>query len=95
MEIPIGELPTIVGNFLGIGPVAGGLLLSGFFLFGILIALNVLGVNILGEAIAGVAFLGLFTALGWFPIWLMLIIAFITAVMVADKVSKAAKVGGE
>jgi len=92
-DVPIGDLPSIVGGFLGVGPTVGGIILSGLILFGILIALSILDVGILGEAIGGIAFLSIFTFLGWFPIWLMLIVAFITAVLVANQVSQTAKGG--
>ena len=86
--IDITLIPTILGDLLGVEATVTGIILSVVCMMGILLALAILDVNPVGIGIGGVGVLVVFTALTWFPWWIMLPVAAIAAWMIASEVRK-------
>ncbi len=88
--IDVTLIPTILGDLLGIDAIIVGILISVVCMMGVLLALAVLDVNAVGIGVGGVGVLVVFTALTWFPWWIMLPVGAIAAWMIASEIRKVA-----
>lgn len=86
--IDITLIPTILGDLLGVEATVTGIVLSVVCMIAVLLALAVLDVNAVGMGVGGIGVLVLFTALTWFPWWIMLPVGAIAAWMIASEVKK-------
>ncbi|MBA7683504.1 hypothetical protein ES703_91873 [subsurface metagenome] len=86
--IDITLIPTIIGDLLGVDAAIMGIVLSVVCMMGVLLALAVLDIKPIGLAIGGIGLLVVFTALTWFPWWIMLPIGAIAAWMIASELRK-------
>lgn len=78
-------IPEIFGEILGLGLEPSGILLTIIGLMAISITLSVLDLSNMGIAIIDVCWVSFCTYMAWFPIWIMIIIALIVAVLFARK----------
>ena len=90
MSLNMTAIPQAFAEIFGISYDASGILISVVLTICILLAFALLmeGFNIMPIAIVGIGCFSLFTFLGWFPIWIMIIICLIIAVLVASQATK-------
>ncbi len=88
------EVPTYIDNQLGVGEFIGGLLASIFILMLTLVPLMVLtkGKQYTVYIIVALAVLAPLVGLGWFPIWVYILIVLAIAVGLGRQISDA--IGG-
>ena len=82
------EIPEIFGELLGLGLEPTGILLTVIGLMAISITLAILELSNMGIAVVDVSWISFCTYMEWFPIWIMIIIALIVAVLFARKAVK-------
>ena len=82
--------PQAVGEKLGIGTFAGGILLGiillAIFMFPIMMIARRRGTGFMAELIFGLAIFGFCIAVNWFPIWFIVILTFLVAILFAKKI---------
>ena len=92
----VTEIPEIFGEILGLGLEPSGILLTIIGLAVISITLSILELSNMGIAIIDVSWIAFCTYMQWFPIWIMIIVTLIVAVLFARKtVSYIAGSGAE
>lgn len=91
--INVSEIPTLIGNFIGLPPLLASTIIAVALTVAVLVALSILKVKTIGLAVGGVGVLAVFTILQWFDPWIFAIIALIAAVMIGNWVSKSARSG--
>jgi len=80
------ELPEVFGEILGLSLEPSAVLISIVGLAIISLCLALVDLSNMGIAICDISWLTFATYLGWFPIWIMIIIVLIIAVLFARKV---------
>jgi len=85
MDVTLGNFPSILAERLGTTLFVGQLMAS---LIIIMLALSISlvafkGKNAYASMIAGISAMCLTTALGWWPVWALIIVSLITALMFA------------
>ena len=86
--VNITDVAGTFGSFLGVGAETGGIFISVITTVAVLLALSIFTTNEMAVAVAGVSMFSLFTFLGWFPIWLLILIALVVAVLYGRKAIK-------
>lgn len=82
------NLPTIIGQALGIGVLGGQMLLCSVILVAVAIPLAVYGRgNILLTAVVLIAVLGFLTVIGWMDTTVLAFLIFVIVVAIAYKIS--------
>ena len=84
MAIDILELPTEIGNALGIGAFAGGILLTLIFLFSF-ISLPIYKKNVTAIVIFSILVLGFAVVVQWLSIFFLIIIVLIIALGITER----------
>ena len=79
------EIPEVFGEILGLNLEPSGILLTIIGLAVISVTLSILELSNMGIAITDVAWISFCTYMSWFPIWIMIIISLIIAVLFARK----------
>lgn len=79
------EIPEIIGEILGIGLEPTGIIITIFTLAALSVTLAILELSNMGIAIVDVSWIAFCTYMGWFPIWVMIIIVLLIAVLFAKK----------
>jgi len=91
----VTEIPEIFGEWLGLGLEPTAILLTIIGLMAISITLAVLELSNMGIAVIDVGWISFCTFMQWFPIWIMIIISLIIAVLFARKTVKYIGGSGE
>ena len=81
----VTEIPEIFGEILGLNLEPTGILLTLLGVMAISITLAILELSNMGIAIADVCWISFATYMQWFPIWIMIIISLMIAVLFARK----------
>ena len=83
-------IPEIFADILNISYEASGILISVVVTMMLLLAFSVLSdsMNMSNSVFVGIGCFTLFTFLGWFNIWVMILIAMVTAVLWAKGIVK-------
>ena len=86
-QVNLLDIPQQLGLALGITPFAAGILASLFVIMIAILAVMLLsrGRNGSASLITGIVAVAGCTAIGWFPVFLLIIIVFMTAVAFGDK----------
>ena len=84
MAINILELPTLLGNALGIGAFAGGILLTLIILFSF-ISLPIYMKNVTAIVILSVLVIGFAVVVQWLSIFFLIIIVLIVALGITER----------
>ena len=79
------EIPEIFGEIMGLGLEPTGILISIIGLMVISITLSILDLSNMGIAVTDIAWISFCTYMGWFPIWIMIIISLGIAVLFGKK----------
>jgi len=79
------EIPEIFGEILGLGLEPTGIIITVVTLMGISITLAILELSNMGIAVVDICWISFCTYMEWFPIWIMIIIALLVAVLFARK----------
>ena len=79
------ELPEIFGKILGLNLEPTGIIITMVTLMAISITLAILELSNMGIAIVDVSWISFCTYMNWFPIWIMIIISLLVAVLFARK----------
>jgi len=83
-----------IATLLGITTQEAGIVMA--VLFTMIVVLAVASKTINGSvlSVTAIAMLVLFTAAGWIPIWIMIVIGIIAGYFLAKELSKQARIGG-
>jgi len=81
----ITEIPEIFGEILGLGLEPTGILMTILSLMAITITLSILELSNMGIAVVDVSWISFCTYMEWFPIWIMILISLLVAVLFARK----------
>lgn len=83
------DLPDLVNSVLGLSPgdVTGGLVMSIGIITMIGLVLAVTKVGLIGIAVVLIAVVALLTAIGWLPIYLMVVVILIVAALFAKQMA--------
>jgi len=92
-EVNLLTLHEAMGERLGVGTFAGGLIVSA-----ILLMMGILPVALINrsrkggggpvaELFMGLVILGVCVAITWFPIWIFVLLCFLTALLFSDKIT--------
>ena len=79
------EIPEIFGDILGLGVEPTGILMTIVGLMAISVTLAILDLSNMGIAVTCIGWVAFCTYMGWFPIWIMILVALVIAVMFAKK----------
>ena len=92
-DIDLSEFGTSLGEKLGIGAFAGGLLMGLIFEAVILFPLTMIsrrkGSGYMAEMIFGLGVFGLNIAMGWWPVWMIIILCFLIALLFGKDIADA------
>ena len=81
-------IPEAFAEILGVSTDASGIILSVAITSAFLLAISLLiDFNTMPVVIIGVDLFSMFTFLGWFPIWTMILIAMLTAILYAKEIT--------
>lgn len=89
------EIPEVIGEILGVGLEPTGIIITIVTLMALSITLAILELSNMGIAIVDICWIAFCTYMNWFPIWIMIIIVLITAVLFAQKTVKYLGGSGE
>ena len=81
----VTEIPEIFGEILGLNLEPTGILVTLLGIMAISITLAILELSNMGIAIVDVCWISFATYMQWFPIWIMIIISLMIAVLFARK----------
>lgn len=84
-----------IATILGISTTATAILMSFIFTAIIIVLSAAVKLHSYAQLLIFICCTAMFTAVGWIPVWLMLIIGIAEALAVADYLSKRLKGGGE
>lgn len=90
--INMTDIPDAIGNLFNIPSETGGVLISVLILTAVLTALSLLNQSMIAMTVTSISVIALFTFLGWFPIWITILITLGLAVMFGRSV--VSKSGG-
>jgi len=86
-------LPEELGEMLGIGTFAGGIIASTILLMAGILPVMLInrsrkaGGGPMAEFVIGLTILGVCVAIMWFPLWVFVLLCFFTAVLMSDKIT--------
>ena len=93
-EINLLTLHEALGERLGVGTFAGGLIASVIFLMMTVFPVAMInrsrkgGGGFMAELIVGMAVLGVCVAVTWFPVWIFVLLAFMIALLFSGKLTE-------
>lgn len=79
--INLTEIPEQFGNLFNVGSDVGGVMISVIVLLAVIVAVSLAKDSLVAISLSGIGVISFFTFLGWFPIWLTIIIALALVVM--------------
>jgi hypothetical protein len=89
--IDLSVFGQLLGEKLGLGAFAGGMLmgliLTVIILFPVTLIARRKGGGFLPEMLAGFAIFGMNIAFGWWPIWMLIILAFLVALLYGPQIA--------
>lgn len=88
--VDLSSFGEILGEKLGIGTFAGGLLMGLIVLAIFLIPLAMISIkrgNFLMAMIGGISVYGFNVAVGWFPVWMFIILVFLIVLLFGKKIA--------
>jgi hypothetical protein len=89
--VGLSEFGQLLGERLGLTAFQGGLLMGVIVLVIIIFPVTLIsrrkGGGVLVELIAGVGIFGLNIAFGWWPIWMIIILAFLAALIYGPRLA--------
>lgn len=87
-------IPEVFGDLLGLSIESGGVFVSVLVVLVFTFSISLLtdGFNILPIVITSIGLFTMFTFFGWFPIWILIIIALLTAILYSKEIVKV--IGG-
>lgn len=97
MALNMTAIPQAIGDILGVSYEVAGIIISVGLTIALILALSLLVehfMSILPVSIVSIAMFTLFTFLDWFPIWILIIISGLTAVLMAKEVNSMFSGGG-
>ena len=77
----VSDIPATFASALGITVDVAMVIISAMILVSVGLTMAVLNVNPIGITIVMVSLIGVLTLVGWFPVWLMIIVIIVTAAM--------------
>jgi len=92
-EVNLLALHEALGERLGVGTFAGGLIASAILLMMTILPVALInrsrkgGGGPVAEIFIGMVILGVCVAITWFPIWIFILLCFLTALMFSDKIT--------
>jgi len=91
--IDLSSFGELLGEKLGIGAFAGGMLIGFILLVVVLFPITLIarkkGSGYLAEMVFGISIFGLNIAFGWWPVWMIIILAFLIALLYGENISDA------
>lgn len=93
-EVNLLTLHEALGERLGVGTFAGGLIASAILLMMTILPVAMInrsrkgGGGPMAELFVGFTVLGVCVAITWFPLWIFVLLCFFTAVMFSDKLTE-------
>lgn len=81
----VTEIPEVFSDLLGLELEPTSILISLVCLMVLSITLAILELDIIGVIIADLSLLAFFCLMGWFPVWIFIIISILVAVLFARK----------
>jgi len=94
-EVNLLTLHEALGERLGVGTFAGGLIASAILLMMTILPVALInrsrkgGGGPMAELFIGLTILGVCVAITWFPVWIFVLLCFLTAIMFSDKLRGA------
>lgn len=92
-NVDLLNLPVQLGERLGVGTFAGGLIASSILLMMGILPVALInrsrkgGGGPIAEIFIGMIILGVCVAITWFPIWIFVLLCFLIALMFSDKIT--------
>ena len=92
-DVNLLTLHEQLGERLGVGTFAGGLIASAILLMIFILPVALInrsrkgGGGPVAELFLGLAILGVCVAITWFPVWIFVLLCFLTALMFSDKIT--------
>lgn len=92
-DVNLLTLHVQLGERLGVGTFAGGLIASAILLMMAILPVALInrsrkgGGGPIAEIFIGMTILGVCVAITWFPIWIFVLLCFLTALMFSDKIT--------
>jgi len=92
-EVNLLTLHEALGERLGVGTFAGGLIASAILLMMFIMPVALInrsrkgGGGPMAELFIGLTILGVCVAITWFPIWIFVLLCFLVAVLFSDKIT--------
>ena len=92
-DVDLLALPVQLGERLGVGTFAGGLIASSILLMMGILPIALInrsrkgGGGPMAELFVGLTILGVCVAITWFPVWVFVLLCFLTALMFSDKIT--------
>jgi len=92
-EVNLLTLHEALGEKLGVGTFAGGLIASAILLMMFIMPVALInrsrkgGGGPMAELFIGLTILGVCVAITWFPVWIFVLLCFLVAVMFSDKIT--------
>ena len=92
-DVNLLTLHQQIGERLGVGTFAGGLIASAILLMMTILPLAMInrsrkgGGSPIAELFMGIVILGVCVAITWFPVWIFVLLCFLTALMFSDKIT--------
>lgn len=81
--INVTDIPEVFGNLFNVDAEVGGIIISVIVFMAVIIAVSLVSNSLMAVSVSGITLIALFTFLGWFPIWLTIIIALMVIVLFA------------
>lgn len=81
--INITDIPQVFADLFGVEASVGGIIISVIVFFAVIVAVSLVSNSLMAVSVSGITMIALFTFLGWFPIWLTVIIALMVIVLFA------------
>jgi len=77
----ITDIPEAFGEIFNVSAEIGGVLISTIVIVAVIMAVSLASNSLIAVGISGISLVAFFTFMGWFPIWLTILIALFIAVM--------------
>ena len=75
------DIPEAFGNIFNVTPEIGGVLVSVLVIVAVIMAVSLASNSLVAVGVSGISTMAFFTFMGWFPIWLTILIALFIAIM--------------
>jgi len=75
------DIPEAFGELFNVTPEIGGILISVLVIVAVVMAVSLASNSLVAVGISAISLIAFFTFMGWFPIWITILIALFIAVM--------------